>query len=215
MSSSFLKPSVTPRTALATRLRARPWNLPSSGSSRSVVARQLIAVDRRSRCPAAAAAAACPSGPWTSTAPGLTSILTPFGIAIGFLPIRDMLVAHCSSFQLSALSVTSSVICLDSWQLAAGSCLPHVTEHFAADAGLDRLAAGHHAARRRQDAGAEAGEHVGDLVATEVDAAAGTADALDAGDDALAARAVLQEQRGAAPAARSPACGSTTLKPWM
>ena len=39
------KPSVTPLTALATRLRARPWNLPSSGSSRSVFAVQLVAGD--------------------------------------------------------------------------------------------------------------------------------------------------------------------------
>ncbi len=36
MSRSLRNPSVTPRTALATRLRASPWNLPSSASSRSV-----------------------------------------------------------------------------------------------------------------------------------------------------------------------------------
>ena len=72
--------------------------------------------------------------------------------------------------------------------------LPDVAEHFAADAGLDGFAAGHHAARRRQDAGAEPRQHFRHVVAAEVDAAAGTADALDAGDELLAVRAVLQEQ---------------------
>ena len=41
MSSSRLKPSVTPVTALATRLRARPWNLPSCGSSVRSLATQV------------------------------------------------------------------------------------------------------------------------------------------------------------------------------
>jgi hypothetical protein len=58
--------------------------------------------------------------------------------------------------------------------------LPNVTEHFAADAGLDRLAPRHHPTRSGQDAGAQARQHIGDVVAAEVDAAAGTADALDA-----------------------------------
>src|SRR5262249_11260269 len=70
--------------------------------------------------------------------------------------------------------------------------LPDVAEYFAPAAGLHGLASGHHAARRRQDAGAEAREHVGDVVAAEIHAAAGPAHALDAGDHALAARAVLQ-----------------------
>src|SRR4051812_2607456 len=112
-----------------------------------------------------------PLGPCTSTAPALTSIFTPLGTAIIFLPIRDMVVSRCLSRRQ----------------------LPHVTEDFAADAGLDRLAAGHHAARRRQDAGAEPREDVGDVVAAEVDAAAGTADALDPGDDFLTARSVFQQ----------------------
>src|SRR5207253_7170819 len=67
-------------------------------------------------------------------------------------------------------------------------------EHFAADTGLDRLPAGHHAAGRRQDARAQAGQHIRHLVAAEVHAPAGTADALDTGDNALAAGTVLEEQ---------------------
>src|SRR5690606_26778341 len=70
---------------------------------------------------------------------------------------------------------------------------PHVAENFAADADLHRLAARHDPARGRQDARAEARQHVGHGVAAEVDAAAGAADTFDPGDDALAARAVLQE----------------------
>jgi hypothetical protein len=42
------------------------------------------------------------------------------------------------------------------------------------------LAAGHHAARGGEDARAEAAEHRRHVVAAEVDAAAGPADALDA-----------------------------------
>src|SRR5688572_20696969 len=197
MSSSFLKPSVTPRTALATRLRASPWNLPSCGSSRSK-----DAVNRSpstaNPMPGGSACCSLPLGPWISTEPGLTSILTPFGIAIGFLPIRDIVF----SFQLPAASfragagglVQPPVLSAGSWERDAGSLLPHVTEHFAADARLHRFAAGHHSARRGQDAGAESGEHFGDLVAPEIHAPAGAADPLDADDDALAARTVFQEQ---------------------
>ena len=97
------------------------------------------------------------------------------------------------------------------------SSLPNVAEHFAADAGLDRGAPGHHAARRRQDAGAEAASTSGTSSLAEIDAAAGAADALDAGDQLLAVRPVLQEQaqrldrRGRRRRRRS----SSSLKPWM
>src|SRR5262245_20333390 len=162
MSSSFLKPCVTPRTALATRLRASPWNLPSSASSRTVRATRL-ASSCLNAMPGGSAWRSLPFGPCTSTAPSDTCTLTPAGIGMGFLPIRDM--------------VNS----------------PDVAEDFAADALLARLAAGHHAARRGQDGGAQPAEHGRDVLAAEVDAAAGTADALDAGDDALAARPVLEQ----------------------
>ena len=58
------------------------------------------------------------------------------------------------------------------------------------------------------------GQHVRHVVAAEIDAAARPADALDAGDHALAARTVLQED----PQLRLDAlagCASITLKPWM
>src|SRR5918998_5502483 len=140
MSSSFLKPSVTPVTALATRLRARPWNLRSSPSSRSSEATS-VPLSCANTMPGGSGCRSLPLGPCTSTASPATLTVTPFGIGIGFLPIRDM------------------------WHF-----LPDVAEHFAADARLAGGAAGHHAARRRQDAGAEAAEHLRHLLNAEVDA---------------------------------------------
>src|SRR5262249_13025109 len=72
--------------------------------------------------------------------------------------------------------------------------LPDVAEHFAADARLDRVAARHDAARRGEDARAQAAHDLRHVVAPEVDAPAGPAHALEAGDHVLAARAVLQRQ---------------------
>src|SRR5438445_6828873 len=105
-----------------------------------------------------------PFGPCTSTAPSRTFTVTPLGIVMGFLPMRDIIFL-----------------------------LPDVAEYLAADARLHGRAPGHHAARRRQDAGAEAGEHHRNVVAPEVHAPAGTADPLEAGDQLFAVRAVLQE----------------------
>src|ERR1041385_2493934 len=104
-----------------------------------------------------------PFGPCTSTAPSTTLTVTPFGIVIGFLPIRD--IVHS----------------------------PHIAEHFAADARFHGRLTRHDAARRRQDARAEAGQHVRHVVPAEIDAAARTADPLDAGDQTLAPRTVLEK----------------------
>src|SRR5688500_2547037 len=93
-------------------------------------------------------------------------ILTPCGIPIGFLPIRDM---------------------------AEFPPLPHVTEYFAPDARLLGVAAGHHTARGRQDAGARAAESRRHFVVSEVDAPPGPADTLEPRNDTLAPRPVLEE----------------------
>src|SRR5436190_15932022 len=162
MSSSFLKPSVTPVTALATRLRARPWNFRgvSSRSSLATSASPSLA----NRMPGGVTCRSLPFGPCTSTAPASIVTVTPLGSVMGFLPIRDMV-----------------------------RSLPNSAEHFAADARLLGGAAGHHAARRRQDAGAEPAEHGGHVLDAEVHPAPGTADALQPGDHFLALRAVAQE----------------------
>src|SRR5689334_6897557 len=151
MSSSFLNPSVTPVTALATRLRARPWNLFSSPSSRSSVA-TIVSLSCANRIPGGTGWRSVPFGPFTSTAPPSILTLTPLGIGIGFLPIRDIF----------------SYLAFSTWR-----SLPDVAENFAADARLLGGAAGHHPARGRQDAGAQAAEHVRHIVDAEIDAASG------------------------------------------
>src|SRR4029453_8343407 len=163
MSSSRLKPSVTPATALAMRLRDRPCSLPSCGSSLAVFAVRWPSESSK-LMPAGCAWRSWPFGPFTSMAPSTTLTVTPFGMVMGFLPIRDMVVS------------------------------PNVAEDFAADTSLHRGSSGHPSARGRQDARAETCQHVGHIVAAEVDAATWPADALDAGDQFLAVRSVLQEQ---------------------
>src|SRR3954453_10749186 len=82
-----------------------------------------------------------PLGPLTATAPGLTSISTPSGISIGFLPIRLI------------------------------SCSPDVRDDLATDTPLTGLVAGHDAARGRHDRGAHASEDSRHLVLGNVAAA--------------------------------------------
>src|SRR5690606_165941 len=162
MSSSRLKPLVTPSTALATSVRARPWNLPSAGSGRSGEATILPSFTSKTM-PGGTRCRSVPLGPFTSTAPGWTPTVTPAGTGMGFLSIRDM-----------------------------SNSSPDGAEHFAADAGLHRIAARHHAPRRTQDRRAEPAEHLRDLVAPDVGAAAWAAHPLDPGDHVLAAGAVLE-----------------------
>src|SRR5262245_60172249 len=156
MSSSFLKPSVTPATALATRLRARPWNFFSVASSRASDATS-APLSCANTMPGGSGWRSFPLGPWTSTASGATFTVTPFGIGMGFLPIRDM-----------AAVVPRS--------------LPDVAEHFAADAGLLGRAPGHHAARGGEDVRAQAAKHLRHVVHAQIHPAARAADALETAD---------------------------------
>src|SRR5687768_6774533 len=138
MSSSFFHPSVTPSTALLTRLRARPWNLFSCGSSESFFVTS-VPSSMAAVMPGGSACFICPFGPFTSTPLASALMVTPFGIAIGFFPIRDMVV------------------------------LPNVAENLAADAGLLCRLSGHHAARGRQNRHAEAAQHRRHFVAARID----------------------------------------------
>src|SRR4030095_12056342 len=162
MSSSRLKPSVTPRTAFAIRLRDSPWNLRNCASSEARFATSVPSATSK-LMPAGCAWRSWPFGPFTSTALSTTLTVTPFGIVIGFFRIRDI-------------------------------SLPDVTEDFAADAGLHRRAPGHHAARGRQDARAEPGEHFRHVLLAEIHAPSRTADPWAAGDQPLPVRPVLEEQ---------------------
>src|SRR5688572_27899795 len=162
MSSSFFQPSVTPRTALFTRLRARPWNLLSSGSSEAFFVTTLPS-SMAAVMPGGSACFNCPLGPLTSTPFASALMVTPFGIAIGFFPIRDM------------------------------ASLPNVAKDFAADAGLLRRLPGHHTARGRQNRHAQLADHGRHFVAARVDAAAGTAVALELRNRLFPVATVLQE----------------------
>src|SRR5262245_53510258 len=89
--------------------------------------------------------------------------LTPCGIGMGCLPMRDMVVS-----------------------------LPDVGEHFAAHVLFPGVAVGHHAPGRRDQSHAHPAEDRGDLVVGDVDPAARRGHAHQAGDDLLVAGAVLE-----------------------
>src|SRR5262245_32102749 len=69
---------------------------------------------------------------------------------------------------------------------------PDEADDLAADPALLRGAAGHHATRRGQDSRAHPAEDAGHAVLARVDTAAGLGDALQVGDHALTAAAVLE-----------------------
>src|SRR5580765_6071059 len=87
MSSSFLNPSVTPRTALATRARARPCRARRSSESRRALSTLSFC---SKRIPCGTFTLSLPLGPCTSMASGPICTFTPAGSGIGFRPIRDM-----------------------------------------------------------------------------------------------------------------------------
>src|SRR5215831_5805070 len=89
-----------------------------------------------------------PFGPCTSTPPSTTFTVTPFGIVMGFLPIRD--IVHSGALPPVLINE-----------------LPDVAEHFAADARFHGRLPGHHAAGRGQNAGAQTSQHLGHIVAAE------------------------------------------------
>src|SRR5262245_52144560 len=103
-----------------------------------------------------------PSGPLTITRPGSMAMLTPAGTGIGRLPILLM------------------------------SRSPDEGDDLAADAALSRGAVGDEPARSREDRGAHPAQDARQPVLSRVDAAAGLGHALQVGDHALAAAAVLQ-----------------------
>src|SRR5712664_2443673 len=87
MSRSFLKPCVTPCTALATSARARPCSARCSSVAR-------LALSTPSFCskvmPKGTPTVSLPLGPCTSTSRSFSAIFTPCGTGIGLLPIRDI-----------------------------------------------------------------------------------------------------------------------------
>src|SRR5260221_746643 len=162
MSSSRLKPSLTPLTLFATRARMRPWKarvLPSS--SLRVKATTLFSTF--TSMPATTVVRREPFGPFTVTTLSSWRTSTPLGSVISFLPIRDM-----------------------------GFSLPDLAEDFAADAILHGIMTREHALRGGDDGQSQAAEHPRDLLLVAVDAAPRPRDTLDAVDDGLAVYRILE-----------------------
>src|SRR5712692_8297759 len=168
MSSSFLKPAVTPCTALATSARARPWRARCSSVAR-------LAVSTPSFCsnvmPRGIAKESLPFGPCTSILPACMAIFTPAGTGIGLRPIRDIF-----------------SIFLDSKYR-----LPDFAKKFAAQPSLTRRAAAHQPLRGSHDADAQPTHDGTNFLRAQIRAGARARNALQAGDYAAAVRRVLQE----------------------
>src|SRR5215471_2780302 len=169
MSSSFLKPWVTPCTALASNARARPCSARCSSLSR-------IAFSTPSFCSslicAGTSTLSLPLGPCTSTLPPATGLIfTPEGTGIGLRPIRDIV----------------------SLSFSQNFRLPDFAKNFAAEIRLAGSATGHHALWRGENADAQPANDGTDFARAEIVALAGARNALHAGDDAAAVRRVLQE----------------------
>src|SRR5580658_8953643 len=188
ISRSLVQPLVTPSTALLTSARARPCTAACASSGR-------IATRLPSFCsivmPDGRGVSSLPFGPWTITV--LPSILTvtPFGIAIGFFPIRDIR----SALSLLALGFQHFAV----WHTAFAEApaagpgpLPNIAKQFAAEALPARLASCHHAFRRGQDVDPEATEHPRNLGAAHIDAAARTRHARQIRNHRLIVVAILQ-----------------------
>src|SRR5271166_5247614 len=175
MSNSFLKPWVTPWTALARSARASPWRARCSSLVRTAVSTpffcsNLITLGTRT--------SSFPLGPCTSTLPSVGLIFTPAGTGIGLRPIRDI-------FSILVSRTCSLAFCQTQ--------LPDLAKNFAAHIRLARSAAGHQASRRRQDADTQPADHRPDVRRAEVAALAGFGYALHARNHTAAIRCVLQE----------------------
>src|SRR5919108_5861405 len=136
------KPSFTPETMLATSARVRPC---SARTLRSSSGRAMTTAGPSTFADSGAGmlCMSLPLGPSARTMPSVTWTLTPWGIGIGFLPMRDM-----------------------------SRSLPHVSEAFPADLLLAGLAVGDHALGGRHERHAHAGQDRGNLVVRDVDAPA-------------------------------------------
>src|SRR5262245_10498263 len=186
-SISCVNPFETPVTALATRARAVPCIAVYSSSWRSAVNLPSSSLKLTFHC-RGIGTASFPFGPSTATSDSVTFTFTSFGISIIFFATRD-------------------ITFFGDWRLVVGAWWPlnqppttnhqplliNATQHLAADVGLARLFAGHHAARSAHDVDAQAAQNLRDLFARDVDAAARKRNALKARNHALAVRPVAQK----------------------
>ena len=170
MSSSFLKPVGHP----GHRVRHQAAGQAVELSELAVLARELGDQRRRASCanrmPGGTTWRSLPFGPWTSTASAAIFTVTPFGIGIGFFPIRDMLILLIGSSLYHTLQSTSPPT--PAFRAARPVMTPREVVRMFVPSPPSTV------------------RHVLDA---EIDAAARTADPLEPGDHLLAARPVLQE----------------------
>src|SRR4029077_3471837 len=138
---------------LLTRVRVRPWSCLWVFCSVGRVTTS-VPSSRLTVISGWSARESVPLGPFTGAFRPPLVPSTPDGTVMGRRPIRDM-----------------------------SSCLPDEREDFAAQLRLTRLLAGHDPLARADDDDAEAAEHPRDVRLARVDAQAGLADPLEAGDD--------------------------------
>src|SRR5262245_28706561 len=187
-SISCVYPFETPVTALATRARAVPCMAVYSSLWRSAVNLPSSSLKLTLHC-RGIATASFPFGPSTATSDSVTFTFTSFGISITFFPTRDI------TFFVLSPGFSRDAMNQGALPLEGGTQnrLVDITQHLAADVGLARLFAGHHAARSAQDVNAQAAQNLHNLFAWDVDAAARKRNALKARDYALAVRPVAQK----------------------
>src|SRR5258708_11006283 len=149
ISSSRVQPLVTPSTALFTRARARPCTAACESFSRTATRVPSLC---STLIPPGNAVSNFPLGPCTATVSPSILTVTPLGIGIGFLPIRDI---------RSALAPGVFVRTL----------LPDFAQQFAAYTFAACLSSRHHTPRRGKDVDPHAPKHAGNLCAAHIDAA--------------------------------------------
>src|SRR5688500_1625196 len=91
-----------------------------------------------------------PLGPCTSTAPASTLTVSPFGIVIGFFPIRDIVRIPVNSETDVGPTFRSGGPPELKLGPTTARALPNITEHLSAHARLHGSGSGHHAARGRE-----------------------------------------------------------------
>src|SRR5260370_9879766 len=164
MSSSLLKPSVTPLIAFWARARAMPWKARCWRSS-FLRWQERWPPSRVSVMPGGTGVLSLPFGPCISSAVSPMATFTTEGTGMTLRPTRDIV----------------------------PSSLPDVAEDLAPHALARGRAAGHDPARRGENVDAEAAVHAGDLVLAAVDPAARAALPLQVRDHPLHPRPVLEE----------------------
>src|SRR5512136_1799770 len=152
MSSSRLKPAVTPLIALASNARTRPWSARTAGSSPRRVT-TTCSPSTATEMPSGTGWCSVPFGPFTCTVPSETVTWTALGMGMGCFPMRD---------------ITAS--------------LPDAAHDFTAQAHLTRAGVAHEPLGGRNHRDPDAAAHLGQLLDAPVDPKSGTRDPLQAVD---------------------------------